>query len=305
MQWPVAPTTAELSQPAVPYPAGSGGAFGWRADVGRMHYGYDFRAPAGRPAYAIAPGRVYFVASGMDDGTAAYPAGWAAGGRQVWIQHDGFMSRYLHLSEPQYAALRAGGLPIYFGGPGSPVDQGQLIGTVGGTNFAGPPYGAHLHLEIVVGGTQVDPIPFIQQRLAPPAPELPEESPMVHSLSVNGNLYAIGEEFITHHNSVQQATITRQVTSTQDELHTLNTADFTHLLDGLGIPRSVLDTNGRVLNPETGVHEVNGTWSRRREAFAAVKAARAAQEARLSAIDAITQRIEDRVNQIAFPGSAE
>ncbi|KAA9133744.1 M23 family metallopeptidase [Microbacterium caowuchunii] len=165
MQWPVAPTTAELTQPAIPYPAGSGGEYGWRADVGRMHWGYDFRAPAGRPAYAIAPGRVYFVASGADDGTAAYPAGWAAGGRQVWIQHDGFMSRYLHLSEPQYQALRAGGAPIYFGGPGTEVQQGQLVGTVGGTNFAGAPYGAHLHLEIVVNGAQVDPIPFITDRL--------------------------------------------------------------------------------------------------------------------------------------------
>ncbi|KAA9133746.1 M23 family metallopeptidase [Microbacterium caowuchunii] len=192
MQWPVAPTAAERTQPAIPYPAGSGGEYGWRADVGRMHYGYDFRAPAGHPVHAIAPGRVYFVASGMDDGSAAYPAGWAAGGRQVWIQHDGFVSRYLHLSEPQYAALRAGGAPIYFGGPGTPVEEGQLIGTVGGTNFAGPPYGAHLHLEVVVDGAQIDPIPYIRERLsAGPAPVPGRKESNVFIAIRNGSWYLI------------------------------------------------------------------------------------------------------------------
>lgn len=172
MQWPVGPSQQARKNPdVIPYPAGSGGKYGDPRDGGRIHRGYDFAAPAGTPIYAIAPGRVYFVASGMDDGSAYYPSGWASGGRQVWLQHDGFMSRYLHLESPDYAGLRAGGVkPIYFGGAGVQVAEGQYLGTVGGTNFAGPAYGPHLHLEVVPGNperanTGIDPIPFIQQAM--------------------------------------------------------------------------------------------------------------------------------------------
>lgn len=108
------------------------------------------------------------------------------------------------------------------------------------------------------------------QRASTPAgsPQPPMEDEMTHSVIVNGNIYGIGQEFISHYGDVPQATITRQVTSASDELHKLSLTDFVHLLDGLGIPRSVLDANGRVLNPQSGKYESNGVWSRRREAVA-------------------------------------
>ena len=92
------------------------------------------------------------------------------------------------------------------------------------------------------------------------------------SVIINGHQYGIAEEFITHYGTVVQATITRQVMSIRDELHDLgsgpeNTNRFFELLDGCGIPRNVVN-EGKVLNPQSGEFEGNGTWSRRREILA-------------------------------------
>ncbi|UVK59181.1 endolysin [Microbacterium phage Librie] len=111
------------------------------------------------------------------------------------------------------------------------------------------------------------------------APAKPKESDNMQSIRINGNIYGVDDEFITHYGDVRQATITRQVTSATDELHELGSgkealANFSSLLDGLGIPRDVLDAQGRVLNPQSTAtnpadrFEWNGTWSRRRQAVA-------------------------------------
>jgi hypothetical protein len=105
------------------------------------------------------------------------------------------------------------------------------------------------------------------------APATPKESDNMQSISINGNLYGVDTEFITHYGDMRQATITRQVTSATDELHNLGSgaealANFSSLLDGLGIPRTVLNAKGEVFNPESGKFEGNGTWSRRREILA-------------------------------------
>lgn len=101
-------------------------------------------------------------------------------------------------------------------------------------------------------------------------PNLPKESDNMQSILVNGHKYGVDTEFLTHYGNEAQATITRQVTSATDEQHKLaSLTDFQNLLDGLGIPRNVVDGHkGQVYNPQSGKFERNGTWSRRREILA-------------------------------------
>jgi hypothetical protein len=96
---------------------------------------------------------------------------------------------------------------------------------------------------------------------------LPKEDGTMQSIIINGNQYGVAPEFITHYGNLTQASITRRVTSATDELHDLGkgkagVANLGALLDGLNIDPGVLDSSGKVLNPLTGKHEANGTWSR-------------------------------------------
>lgn len=107
---------------------------------------------------------------------------------------------------------------------------------------------------------------------------VPKEDEEMYSVQVNGKIYGLATQFITHYGTVSQATTTRQVTSATDELHKLNLGQFVDLLDGLGIPRDVLDKDGYVKNPQsTAVNkfENNGTWSREREILASLEALKA------------------------------
>lgn len=110
----------------------------------RKHQGIDFAAPTGTPVYAAADGRVR-------------SAGWKGGyGRTVDLVHNGNMAtRYAHMSRI------ARGLR-----PGSRVRQGQVIGHVGST---GRSTGPHLHFEVHVAGTAVNPA----RRRDMPPPQLP------------------------------------------------------------------------------------------------------------------------------------
>jgi len=110
------------------------------------------------------------------------------------------------------------------------------------------------------------------------APPVSEEDDDMQSIAINGKQYGLKDQFITHYGGAgaeSQADITRKVMSAADELHNLNkaypkdtVAKLGDLLDGLGIPRNVLDANGFVLNPQSGKYENNGTWSREREILA-------------------------------------
>jgi murein DD-endopeptidase MepM/ murein hydrolase activator NlpD len=98
----------------------------------KMHKGMDFAAPTGTPIYAAG------------DGTIEKLGRWSAYGNYIRIRHNGdIKTAYAHLSK--YAK----GLSA-----GSRVKQGQVIGYVGAT---GRVTGAHLHYEILMGGTQVNP----------------------------------------------------------------------------------------------------------------------------------------------------
>ncbi|MCJ8520321.1 murein DD-endopeptidase MepM/ murein hydrolase activator NlpD [Pseudorhizobium tarimense] len=99
----------------------------------RMHTGTDWAAPRGTPIIASGNGVVE-------------AAGWASGyGNQTIIRHaNGYESSYNHQS------AIAKGIK-----PGAKVTQGQVIGYVGST---GQSTGAHLHYELIVNGTKVDPM---------------------------------------------------------------------------------------------------------------------------------------------------
>jgi murein DD-endopeptidase MepM/ murein hydrolase activator NlpD len=96
----------------------------------RMHRGIDFRAGYGTPILAATDGRVTRAA-------------WAGGyGMQVRIAHAGGLSTsYSHMSR-------------MIAQEGEWVRQGQLIGYVGSTGLS---TGPHLHYELHVNGTPVDP----------------------------------------------------------------------------------------------------------------------------------------------------
>lgn len=115
--------------------------FGWRSDpitgVGRRHAGIDLPTRFGSPVMATAPGIVRV-------------AGWAGGyGNLVEIEHaGGIRTRYGHLSHLDVAASQR-------------VSEGQVIGEVGSTGHS---TGPHLHFEVRVGGSAVDPLTFVGQR---------------------------------------------------------------------------------------------------------------------------------------------
>ncbi|MBB6488362.1 M23 family metallopeptidase [Rhizobium lusitanum] len=100
----------------------------------RMHTGVDWSAPRGTPIIAAGNGIVE-------------KAGWDSGGfgNQTLIRHaNGYVSSYNHQS-----AIAKGVTP------GAKVVQGQVIGFIGSTGLA---TGPHLHYELIVNGTKVDPL---------------------------------------------------------------------------------------------------------------------------------------------------
>ena len=104
---------------------------------GRNHQGVDLAANKGTPIFAVAEGTVTF-------------AGWDGDyGYSVVIQHNsGIKTRYAH----------ANALCVSVG---ATVSQGDMIATVGNT---GRSTGNHLHFEVIVNGTRVNPGPYIGLR---------------------------------------------------------------------------------------------------------------------------------------------
>lgn len=98
----------------------------------KMHRGLDFGARTGTPIYAAGDGVVKYVG----------PKG--SYGNYVQLDHShGYATAYAHMSRFAKGMSR-----------GKRVKQGQVIGYVGTT---GRSTGAHLHYEILVNNTQVNP----------------------------------------------------------------------------------------------------------------------------------------------------
>jgi murein DD-endopeptidase MepM/ murein hydrolase activator NlpD len=118
---------------------------GWPADdhslsgnpYGPGHLGIDISAPEGSNVYA-AGGGVVTMAQG----------GWNYGyGNVVQIDHGGgYVTVYAHLSQINVGVCQT-------------VGQGTLIGYSGNT---GNSFGAHLHFEIRIGGSNVNPYDYVQ-----------------------------------------------------------------------------------------------------------------------------------------------
>jgi Membrane proteins related to metalloendopeptidases len=105
----------------------------------RAHKGVDLAAPMGTPVYAPADGKVS-------------RASWFSSyGLYISVEHGGEMqTRYGHLSRLNVAE-------------GQVVRKGDIIGYVGST---GRSTGPHLHYEVRVDGTAVNPIPYMQTSIA-------------------------------------------------------------------------------------------------------------------------------------------
>lgn len=107
-------------------------AFGWRPSIGDFHQGVDLSCSY-EPVYCMA------------DGTVA-TAGWfGTGGLAVTVDHgNGITSWYLHASQLCVSA-------------GQHVSAGQQVIVSGNTGFS---TGAHLHFQINVNGTAVNPTTY-------------------------------------------------------------------------------------------------------------------------------------------------
>jgi murein DD-endopeptidase MepM/ murein hydrolase activator NlpD len=101
--------------------------------IARMHGGLDFAAPQGTPIYATGNGVVK---------VARYETGF---GNHVVINHSyGYETVYGHMVKVKVSA-------------GQKVRRGELIGWVGSTGLSSGP---HLHYEVHINGTKVNPIYF-------------------------------------------------------------------------------------------------------------------------------------------------
>jgi murein DD-endopeptidase MepM/ murein hydrolase activator NlpD len=101
---------------------------------GRLHAGIDIAVPSGTPIHAAAAGRVVI-------------AGWVSGyGNYTCIDHGGGIATcYAH--QASFAV-----------GVGASVAQGQVIGY---SDCTGHCFGPHLHFEVRVNGTPVDPLGYL------------------------------------------------------------------------------------------------------------------------------------------------
>jgi len=99
------------------------------------HKGIDWATPTGTPVYASCGGTVT-------------RAGWGSGyGYVVYIDHeDGRQTRYGHLSKVLVSV-------------GDTVKQGERIALSGNTGVS---TGPHLHFEILINGTQVNPLKYLE-----------------------------------------------------------------------------------------------------------------------------------------------
>jgi murein DD-endopeptidase MepM/ murein hydrolase activator NlpD len=125
-----------------PVPGRLMSTFGGRSDpfsgAGAFHTGIDLSATSGTPVHAAADGIISF-------------ASWSGGfGKLVIVDHgNGMQTFYAHLSS--FSVL-----------PGQEIRLGQVVGRSGGTGHA---TGPHLHYEVHVGGTPVNPYPYLKRAL--------------------------------------------------------------------------------------------------------------------------------------------
>jgi len=117
-------------------------SFGWRLDPFieriKMHYGIDIAAQEGTPIYSSAAGVVEFVKTDFRPNKGY--------GMEIVIDHgNGVKTRYAHLSQINVKV-------------GQKINRWDILGRVGESGRA---TGPHLHYEVLVDGTAVDPLQYI------------------------------------------------------------------------------------------------------------------------------------------------
>jgi murein DD-endopeptidase MepM/ murein hydrolase activator NlpD len=128
--------------------------FGKRSDPfsgeGELHKGVDILAPMGTAVHAAADGIVR-------------SAGWNGGyGRCIVIDHGhGYQTLYGHLSRTDVIE-------------GQEIRQGETIGAVGSTGHS---TGSHLHYEVHIGSTPVNPYRFLAKAATVKTPTAQTEFP--------------------------------------------------------------------------------------------------------------------------------
>jgi murein DD-endopeptidase MepM/ murein hydrolase activator NlpD len=107
----------------------------------KFHYGMDFTAPSGTDVYSTGNGTVVSVQSSQ-----------RGLGKNIIIDHGfGYSSIYAHLSNFNVRV-------------GQKVQRGDVIGYVGNT---GTSIANHLHYEIKLNGSNVDPVNYYFEDLSP------------------------------------------------------------------------------------------------------------------------------------------
>ena len=134
---PPAPSTPDTSSMLWPANGPTTSGYGWRTHPvfggSRFHAGIDIGAGYGAPVYAARSGVV--VSAGEQGGY----------GNAVVIDHgDGIATLYAHQSS----------VAVY---GGQSVSQGDVIGYVGSSGYS---TGPHLHFEVRVNGSPVDPMGY-------------------------------------------------------------------------------------------------------------------------------------------------
>lgn len=126
---------------AVPMTDGFGPRAAPCAGCSTNHRGIDLLPGAGTPIYAVADG----VVSGSQEG-------WSYG-THLFIEHTIDGQRVTSL----YAHMQTGSSPLRVG---DQISVGDFVGLVGSTGASTAP---HLHLEIRIEGTAIDPLPWLRK----------------------------------------------------------------------------------------------------------------------------------------------
>ena len=125
-----------------PFIVGVSMSYGYGMRDGRLHEGLDLLPGDGAPVQAIADGKVRTATeSGGNYGVTVY------------IDHmvDG------ELITSHYSHMQYGSLEVQ---TGDTVKVGDIVGKVGDT---GRSYGAHMHFELIVDGSTIDPLPWLNE----------------------------------------------------------------------------------------------------------------------------------------------